>query len=143
MKSNLGRGLRQQHLFEKGAEEQKAMEEAAAQSAIDAVARAEARELLAATVAHEVEEILSKRVESGKVYYRVKWLNYDSKDNSWEPVANLQGSTMLIAAFEEQIKSVKHPRVSIRQYTQSGLKRKRGGGGGRGRGGATSKRGKK
>ena len=86
---------------------------------------AEEREAAAAQVHHEVQAILMKRVVEGVVMYRVSWLNYDSSHNSWEPVPNLMGSEMLIAAFEEKIKTIKNPRVSIDQYTQTGRKRKR------------------
>ena len=88
---------------------------------------AEEREAAAAQVHHEVQAILMKikRVVDGVVMYRVSWLNYDSSHNSCEPVPNLMGSEMLIAAFEEKIKTIKNPRVSIDQYTQTGRKRKR------------------
>jgi hypothetical protein len=32
---------------------------------------------------YEVGKILRKQYTSGKWFYRVKWLNFDSKNNSW------------------------------------------------------------
>ncbi|ODM99035.1 Chromobox protein 5 [Orchesella cincta] len=50
-----------------------------------------------------VEKILdSKIVEGGDVEYLVKWLNYDDKDNTWEPAENLHPK--LIRSFERKRK---------------------------------------
>ena len=125
------RTKRQRNLFEKRAELELAAQKRDEEDATAVVARAEEREAAAAQVHHayEVQAIrtnrLMKRVVEGVVMYRVSWLNYDSSHNSWEPVLNLMGSEMLIAAFEEKIKTITNPRVSIDQYTQTGRKRKR------------------
>lgn len=37
----------------------------------------------------EVEKIISKRFKRGVWEYRLKWLNFPSKYNSWEPATNL------------------------------------------------------
>ena len=39
--------------------------------------------------AWEVEEIIDKRVRKKKIEYLVKWKDYPSYDNSWEPIDNL------------------------------------------------------
>merc|ERR1711862_373152 len=50
---------------------------------------------------YEVESIVSKRTsEEGKVEYLVKWKGWNSSDNTWEPVDNLQSSKELIDEFE-------------------------------------------
>ena len=38
---------------------------------------------------YEVESIVDKRVQKGKVEYQVKWKGWDHDDNTWEPVGNL------------------------------------------------------
>lgn len=48
---------------------------------------------------YEVEKIISKRFKRGTCEYRLKWLGYTSKDNSWEPVAHLDCQE-LIDEFE-------------------------------------------
>ena len=37
----------------------------------------------------EIEKIIAKRIRQGEVEYRVKWLNFDSKFNSWVKYDNL------------------------------------------------------
>lgn len=48
---------------------------------------------------YEVEEILNKRVFRGKVQYLIKWKNYLSNYNSWEPKENII-TPGLVEAFE-------------------------------------------
>ena len=38
---------------------------------------------------YEVERILNKRIKKGKVEYLVKWKDWSSKYNSWEPEKNI------------------------------------------------------
>ena len=40
-------------------------------------------------VQYEVEKLLRKRKEGGRVHYLVKWLGYRDEDNTWEPEDNL------------------------------------------------------
>lgn len=105
----------------RGAEAEAVAVAVAAQAKIEAEIEAAA----AAEVEHQVEAIWGKKVEEGVTYYRVKWWGYSSDDNSWEPVSNLASCEMLIAKFEEKSKSVKNPRVSITQYTQTGRPKKK------------------
>lgn len=37
-----------------------------------------------------VEKVLMKRILNGKVEYLIKWKNYSSKSNSWEPQQNVK-----------------------------------------------------
>lgn len=38
---------------------------------------------------YDVEAILRRKIVDGKVFYRIKWLNFASKLNTWEPEENL------------------------------------------------------
>ncbi|CAB4044270.1 Hypothetical predicted protein, partial [Paramuricea clavata] len=46
----------------------------------------------------EVERVISRRNRRGKVDYYVKWKNYSSLENTWEPEENLNAAA--IRAFE-------------------------------------------
>lgn len=48
-----------------------------------------------------VEQILDKRIKNRKAEYLIKWKDYDSEENSWEPEKNLDGCLMLKKKFEE------------------------------------------
>lgn len=55
-----------------------------------------------------VEKILDKKIgTNGSIKYLVKWLNYPSRDNSWEPVDNLIDCCEAMIKFElERAKKV-------------------------------------
>jgi hypothetical protein len=53
---------------------------------------------------YEVEKILKKRIKFKKAEYFVQWLGYPESENSWEPVASLQGCRKLVEEFEQQNK---------------------------------------
>jgi hypothetical protein len=120
---------RRRHLFEKRAAEEQRLERLEEAASELASIEAAERRAAAGEVEWEVEAIRGKRkLASGAVEYYVKWLNFEVKDNSWEPVESLKGSAMLIAAFEDKFKSKKTPTVSVgvtvHQYTQGGKKRR-------------------
>ncbi len=50
----------------------------------------------------QVERIIKKKVENGKVYYYLKWIGYEESDNTWEPVDNLD-CPELISKFESSL----------------------------------------
>ncbi|RWR99295.1 hypothetical protein B4U80_00497 [Leptotrombidium deliense] len=39
---------------------------------------------------YRVEKILNRRKRNGKIEYFIKWLNYPSSYNSWEPAENIK-----------------------------------------------------
>ena len=49
-----------------------------------------------------VEKILNKRTKGNKVYYRIKWKDYPSSENSWEPIENI--SPALVQDYEARRK---------------------------------------
>jgi hypothetical protein len=51
----------------------------------------------------EVEEVLDKRRIKGEIHYLVKWANWPSEYNSYEPATYLAGAPKAIAAYEKKI----------------------------------------
>ena len=49
---------------------------------------------------YEVEEVLAERKRRGKAEYLVKWKDYDSSHNSWEPKVNLNNEAL--ASFKKK-----------------------------------------
>ncbi|KAM4558342.1 M-phase phosphoprotein 8 isoform 1-T1 [Odontesthes bonariensis] len=56
---------------------------------------------------YEVERIIDMRVEEGEVLYRVRWKNYCSDDDTWEPEAHLEDCREVLLAFKKQQADVK------------------------------------
>ena len=52
---------------------------------------------------YEVEAIIGKRTIRGQVQYKIKWLNYEDNESTWEPISNLS-CNILIKQYEESIK---------------------------------------
>ncbi len=50
---------------------------------------------------YQVENILEKRMISGKTHYLVKWKGYNTSENTWEPTENLKGCARTLQHFEE------------------------------------------
>lgn len=48
-----------------------------------------------------VEKVVDKKIENGKIYYRIKWLGWPDADNTWEPIENCAKCENLISQFEE------------------------------------------
>jgi len=69
----------------------------------------------------EVEAIVGKKTEKGKVLYNVKWKGFDDDDNTWEPLSNLSNCINLVEAFdsaEEKGKSSSSTRRSSRRSSE-------------------------
>ncbi|XP_054644000.1 M-phase phosphoprotein 8 isoform X3 [Dunckerocampus dactyliophorus] len=56
---------------------------------------------------YEVERIIDMRVEEGEVLYRVRWKNYCSDDDTWEPEAHLEDCREVLLAFKKAAADVK------------------------------------
>ncbi|XP_041857144.1 M-phase phosphoprotein 8 isoform X5 [Melanotaenia boesemani] len=56
---------------------------------------------------YEVERIIDMRVEEGEVLYRVRWKNYCSDDDTWEPEAHLEDCREVLLAFKKQLADAK------------------------------------
>lgn len=54
-----------------------------------------------------VEKILNKRIRKGVPEYFVKWENYPSSQNTWEPINNLETVLHMVDEFEENLKNKK------------------------------------
>ena len=53
-----------------------------------------------------VEKILDKRYDlNGKVYYLIKWKEYDSSNNTWEPVENIFCNDLIEEFEKNRVKS--------------------------------------
>lgn len=61
---------------------------------------------------YEVEEIVDKRIKEGKVEYFIKWKNYPSSENTWEPVLHLECAEM-INQFESKVCSIDEDEVKL------------------------------
>ena len=55
---------------------------------------------------YELERIIAQRTAKGITQFLVNWKNYDSKDNTWEPIEHLAGCEDMIAEFKEREKTV-------------------------------------
>ncbi|KAJ4933591.1 hypothetical protein JOQ06_030417 [Pogonophryne albipinna] len=55
----------------------------------------------------EVERIIDMRVEEGEVLYRVRWKNYCSDDDTWEPEAHLEDCREVLLAFKKNMAEIK------------------------------------
>ena len=51
------------------------------------------------------ERVVAQRLSKGVTQYLVKWLGYESKDNTWEPIEHLAGCEDMIADFKEREKT--------------------------------------
>ena len=54
---------------------------------------------------YEPEKVMAKRIAKGGIsQYQVKWIGWDAKHNTWEPIENLAGCEDMIADFNEREK---------------------------------------
>ncbi|KAF7644539.1 hypothetical protein LDENG_00220210 [Lucifuga dentata] len=52
---------------------------------------------------YEVERIIDMRVEEGEVQYRVRWKNYCSDEDTWEPETHLEDCREVLLAFKKTL----------------------------------------
>ena len=50
---------------------------------------------------YEPEKIVAERMSKGVTQYQVKWVGWESKHNTWEPIENLAGCEDMIAEMKE------------------------------------------
>nr|CAH7758281.1 unnamed protein product [Callosobruchus chinensis] len=69
------------------------------------------------TKEYAVEKIIAKRFNPKRRTweYQVKWENFSSEDNTWEPVGNLQHCKQMVELFEEQLKKQKMEKAKQQQ----------------------------
>ena len=51
------------------------------------------------------ERVIAERLARGTTKYQVKWANYETKHNTWEPIEQLAGCEDMIAEFKEREKT--------------------------------------
>ena len=54
---------------------------------------------------YEPEKIIATRSAKGVTHFHVKWVGYDAKHNTWEPIENLASCEDMIAEFKEREKT--------------------------------------
>ena len=53
-------------------------------------------------VKYEVEEVLDSHLRRKRLYYLVKWKEYDISEATWEPASHLTNAPDLVAAFHKK-----------------------------------------
>ncbi|KAJ8282202.1 hypothetical protein COCON_G00047210 [Conger conger] len=56
---------------------------------------------------YEVEKIIDMRAEEGEVLYRVRWKNYTSDEDTWEPEAHLEDCREVLLAYKKKLAEAK------------------------------------
>lgn len=59
---------------------------------------------------YEVEKILEYKRVNGKPYYLIKWVGYDTSENTWEPIEHLTDCRRLVQQFHQELKDQRPPR---------------------------------
>ncbi|XP_061579075.1 M-phase phosphoprotein 8 isoform X3 [Cololabis saira] len=70
---------------------------------------------------YEVERIIDMRVEEGEVLYRVRWKNYCSDDDTWEPEAHLEDCREVLLTFKKHLADAETKKVVKPLPTKSDL----------------------
>ncbi|XP_064832595.1 M-phase phosphoprotein 8-like isoform X2 [Oncorhynchus masou masou] len=68
---------------------------------------------------YEVERIIDMRTEEGEVLYRVRWKNYSSDDDTWEPEAHLEDCREVLLGYKRALAEAK---VKKDQDAKKGMK---------------------
>ena len=50
---------------------------------------------------YDVEKIVDKRIQGGKIDYLIKWKGYCSDENEWKPIEELEFITEMIDDYEK------------------------------------------
>ncbi|KAJ8352608.1 hypothetical protein SKAU_G00240840 [Synaphobranchus kaupii] len=56
---------------------------------------------------YEVERIIDMRTKEGEVLYRVRWKNYTSDEDTWEPEAHLEDCREVLLAYKKKLSEIK------------------------------------
>ena len=71
-----------------------------------------------------VEKILNRRLKKGVIQYYIKWKDFPSDDNTWEPASNLNCDSM-IEEFEESLREEKEKEKEKEKQKEKQKERKR------------------
>jgi hypothetical protein len=52
---------------------------------------------------YEVDSIVGKKDHKGKTYYKVRWVGYGQKDDTWEPEENLKNCEDAITTYMNKV----------------------------------------
>ncbi|XP_051999191.1 M-phase phosphoprotein 8 isoform X2 [Xyrauchen texanus] len=70
---------------------------------------------------YEVERIIDVRVVEGEVLYRVRWRNYSSDDDTWEPEAHLDDCREVLLAYKKALAEIKPKKDTVMLPMKSDL----------------------
>uniref|UniRef100_A0A672Q8U9 Chromo domain-containing protein n=1 Tax=Sinocyclocheilus grahami TaxID=75366 RepID=A0A672Q8U9_SINGR len=70
---------------------------------------------------YEVERIIDTRVVEGEVLYRVRWKNYSSDDDTWEPEAHLDDCREVLLAYKKALAEMKYVHMIVKLPMKSDL----------------------
>ncbi|KAJ8350947.1 hypothetical protein SKAU_G00260770 [Synaphobranchus kaupii] len=62
---------------------------------------------------YEVERIIDMRTEEGEVLYRVRWKNYTSDEDTWEPEAHLEDCREVLLAYRKKLAESRPTAVEV------------------------------
>lgn len=62
---------------------------------------------------YEVEDVIGKNRQNGKIYYLIKWRGFPKEDATWEDISHLKYIKPLIKRFNDSLKNKKMKDISI------------------------------
>ena len=68
---------------------------------------------------YEVEKILSYKQVNGRPYYLVKWKDYNTSENTWEPIAHLNRCHQKVNQYHQRQKNQGSPRTKEKSPSES------------------------